>query len=70
MKKYFKNLAKIWMRDNPDRPMTTNDIACFVGKALHLEKTPNNIMFGFRVSGLVPFNLLIFENDLDFSCVS
>jgi hypothetical protein len=67
MKGYFNNFATSWMRDNPGRPMTINDIAGLVGKAFPLATTPNNIMSGFRVSGLVPFNRFIFENDLDFA---
>lgn len=55
------------MRDNPAKSMTINDIAGLVGKSFPLATTTCNIMSGFRVSGLVPFNRFIFENDYDFA---
>jgi hypothetical protein len=67
MKGYFNSFATNWMRDNPAKPMTINDIAGLVGKSFPLATTPCNIMSGFRVSGLVPFNRFIFENDHDFA---
>ena len=43
--------------------MTIYDIAGVVGTAFHRAMTPANILSGFRVSGISPFDRLIFNED-------
>jgi hypothetical protein len=44
------------MTNNPGRSMTIYDTPGIVATALPIAATPNNIMAGFRVSGILPFN--------------
>lgn len=53
------------MVNNPGKTMTIYDIPEMVRQALPLSATPNNITAGFKVSGICPFNPLIFT-DIDF----
>jgi len=54
------------MKIHPGTTMTITDIPVILKTALPLATTPVNIMKGFEVSGICPFNRDIFT-DLDFS---
>lgn len=65
-KHYVNNASDDWMRSNPGKTMTIYDIPPIVKIALPLAATPQNIMSGFFVSGIHPFNRNIFT-DIEFS---
>lgn len=58
-----------WMKCHPGQTMTIYDIPGIVAEAFPKATTPTNIMSGFRVSGIWPFNRDIFE-DHEFSPAS
>jgi len=66
LKKLQADEMEAWMKRNPGKVMTIHDIAGIVGTILPRAATPNNIMSGFRVSGIVPFDRNIFT-EFDFS---
>lgn len=49
------------MKNHPAKTMTIYDIPGIVVQTLPLAATPTNIMSGFRVSGIFPFNRNIFQ---------
>ncbi|EZA52650.1 hypothetical protein X777_08541 [Ooceraea biroi] len=49
------------MTSNPGRTMTIYDIPVIVAKALPLAVNHQNIMSGFKCTGISPFNLDIFQ---------
>lgn len=53
------------MRNNPGKSMTIYDVLSLVRDALPLVTTPTNIIKGFKVTGIEPFNREIFD-DADF----
>lgn len=67
-KHYYNSACDDWVVENP-RPMQITDIAALVGRAYPLAFTPSNIMSGFAVSGIEPFNADIFQDD-DFIAAS
>lgn len=62
-KKYLSSAQDSWMRNNPGKSMTIYDVPSLVRDALPLAATPVNIMKGFKVSGIEPFNREIFSDD-------
>lgn len=62
LKKYVNSACDAWMTNNPGRTMTIYDIPGIVSTALPLAATPNNIISGFRVTGIAPFNREIFPD--------
>lgn len=62
-KKYLSSAQDSWLRNNPGKSMTIYDIPSLVRDALPLATTPINIMKGFKVSGIEPFNRDIFGDD-------
>lgn len=66
-KNYFNSFATNWMREHPGETMQITDIAGLVGSAYPLATTPSNILSGFRVAGISPFNRFIFNDDADFA---
>lgn len=62
-KKYINSASDSWITNNPGRTMTIYDIPQIVREALPLATTPKNIIAGFKVSGISPFNRDIFEDD-------
>ena len=62
-KKYYNTAVNEWMLSpgNAGKPVTIYEVAEFVGKAYPLSFTPNNIISGFHVTGLIPLNENIFE---------
>lgn len=57
------------MKSNPGKVMTIYDIPGIVSSSLPKALNPGNILGGFRVSGIVPFNRNIFDED-DFAAAS
>jgi hypothetical protein len=66
-KTYFNSFATNWMREHPGETMQITNIAGLVGLAYPLATTPSNILSGFRVAGISPFNRFIFNDDADFA---
>lgn len=66
-KKFYNAAGGSWLRENPGIPMSILNIAGVVKQALPSAVTPQNIMSGFRVAGLLPFNRHIFTDDFDFA---
>ena len=64
-KKYYNSACNGWIIGHPGRTMTIYDIPGVVGTAFPRAMTPANILSGFRVSGISPFDRCIF-NDGDF----
>ena len=52
-----------WMVSNPGRTITIYEIGGLLGTRFHKAFTPSNIISGFRVSGVFPFNADIFSDD-------
>ena len=66
LKRHLSNTQNNWMRDNPGKTMTIHDISSLLEVAFPLAFTPKNIISGFAVSGISPFNRDIFT-ELDFA---
>ena len=62
-KKYYNSACDGWIVGHPGRTMTIYDIAGVVGTAFPRAMTPENILSGFRVSGISPFDRFIFNED-------
>ncbi len=60
-KSSYNSFAGTWMREHPGAPMAITDIAGITGQALPVSATSANIVAGFRVSGISPFNPFIFD---------
>lgn len=65
-KHYCANAQDNWMRNNPGQTMKIYDIPGIVKHAWPLASTPNNIINGFKKTGICPFNPNIFQ-DADFA---
>ena len=59
-KRYYNNAADSWMLNHAVVNMVIYDLAQLVGSAFKSAMTPGNIVAGFRVSGIYPFNADIF----------
>ena len=55
-----------WVNENPGKVMQIFHLPSFIAKALPKAATPINIVSGFEISGIVPFNPDIFT-DLDYA---
>jgi len=66
LKKYISESQDGWLRSNPGKTMTIYDLPQVVADALPRAATPTNIVNGFKVSGIMPFNDNIFQ-DCDFA---
>lgn len=64
LKKYVNTACDSWISSNK-RPITIYDIPSILATALPRATTPENIMAGFRTSGIFPFDPEIFT-DADF----
>ena len=60
-KKYLATAQSNWMRNHPGKTMNIYDIPLIVGEALPRAVTPSNIIAGFKVCGISPFNSEIFQ---------
>lgn len=52
-----------WMRTNPDKTATIYDIPGLVKEAFMSAMTPRNIISGFKVTGIFPFNRVFFPDE-------
>lgn len=64
-KKYLSNTQASWLRSNPGKSMTIYDVPSIVRDALPLALNPLNVIKGFQVTGIEPYNKEIFS-DCDF----
>ena len=62
-KKYYNSACDGWILGHPGRTMKIYDIPGMVGTAFPRAMTPANILSGFRVSGISPFDKCIFNDD-------
>lgn len=60
---YIPSAMDNWMKSHPGHTMTIYDIPGIVAEAFPKATTPTNIMAGFRVTGIWPFNRDIFTDD-------
>ena len=62
MKTHYNQLANSWMMRNVGKLISIYQIAELAGTALTKTATPENVIAGFRVSGVWPFDRDIFSN--------
>lgn len=60
-KKAVNTAQDAWMKRNGGKTMTIYDIPAIVRDCLPISSTPRNILSGFRVTGISPFNPTIFS---------
>lgn len=65
LKKHVNTACDSWMVNNPGRTMTIYDIPAILKDAVPLAANPNNIINGFKGTGIHPFNPEVFQ-DSDF----
>jgi hypothetical protein len=59
-KKYYNSGCDRFMTNHPGQTMTIYDVGSVIGYAFPLAFTPTNILAGFRVTGICPFDRNIF----------
>lgn len=59
-KRYLASAQSAWLRNNPGKSLSIYDIPSIVRDCLPRAATPVNIMHGFKVTGIYPFNSEIF----------
>lgn len=62
-KKFVNQSMTTWMTNNPGKRITIYDVPAISSSALISAATPKNIINGFSVSGIWPFNRDIFTQD-------
>lgn len=62
-KKYINQSMTSWMTNNPGKIITIYDVPSISSSALVSAATPRNIINGFSVSGIWPFNMNVFTED-------
>ena len=55
-KRHYNTAVKSWILDNPGKPLTIYNIPHLVASAFSNAMTISNIMSGFRVTGIYPYN--------------
>ena len=65
MKRYYNAGCNGWMLMHPGRCITIYEVALLAGQAYRRATTPSNIISGFRVSGISPFDRNVFS-DIEF----
>ncbi|XP_049796624.1 uncharacterized protein LOC126213079 [Schistocerca nitens] len=63
LKAYYNSAAGDWMTAHPGKTISIYDISEIFGRAFPKAFTPSNVISGFRVSGIWPFNSDIFTDD-------
>lgn len=63
LKKYVNSECDSWITSHPGMTMSIYDIPKILSNALPLAITPKNIMAGFAVSGIYPFNRNVFHDE-------
>ncbi|XP_054709205.1 uncharacterized protein LOC129218910 [Uloborus diversus] len=62
-KRYYFAAVDNWLVSNPGKTVTIYDIPNLVNCAFLNAMTPNNIVAGFKASGIVPYNPDVFTDD-------
>lgn len=62
LKSYLNNSMDAWMKNNPGQTMTIYNLPGLVAEALPRAATPTNILSGFKVTGIYPFNRDVFQD--------
>lgn len=71
LKMHFSQAVELFLKANPGKVVTVNEISSLFGKAFLASATPSTAINGFRKTGIVPFNKFIFgEEDFAASNVS
>ncbi|GFO48178.1 tigger transposable element-derived protein [Plakobranchus ocellatus] len=65
MKAYFDGAANSWMLRNPGKPIRTCNMAEIIDSAWTQATTLRNIQSAFTVSGICPYNRIVFS-DIDY----
>jgi len=63
LKRYYNIACNAWQLNHAGIPMTIYDIAENLSSSYPKAFTPENIMSGFRVTGICPFNNQVFKED-------
>ncbi|GBM59104.1 hypothetical protein AVEN_20123-1 [Araneus ventricosus] len=63
LKRYFNVAAQDWMTNHPAERITIYQIAELIGIAYPKAMVPNNIINGFKITGMYPLNRNIFSED-------
>lgn len=63
-KKYLVSAQDAWIKNNTGKTMTIYDIPGIVRPILPSALTPNNIMSGFKETGIFPYNQYKFDDDV------
>lgn len=63
LKKYYNTACNEWLLSHPGKMLSLYDVAECVGKAYPSAFTSKNILSGFAVSGIYPFNRNVFRDD-------
>lgn len=62
-KRFYNSACDAYLTNHPGKPITIYEIASLVGSSYPLAFNPGNILSGFRVSGICPFNRDVFRDD-------
>lgn len=63
LKRYYHAACNSWQMRNPGKPMTIYDVAENLGEAFPRAFSTENIISGYRVSGIYPFDRHVFGED-------
>lgn len=66
-KTYYNQACSVFMVNHPGQPISIHNVAEIVGKSYPQAFTPKNIISGFSVTGIWPFNPNNFSED-DYLC--
>ena len=63
-KRFYNKFADAWMTSHPGQSITIYDVAELSGVAFNKAFCMENIISAFKSTGIFPFNLNIFTNDM------
>lgn len=63
LKKFYSAACDSWMLQHPGKPMTIYDITENLGKVFPRALTIENVVSGFRVAGIFPYDRHVFSDD-------
>ena len=63
LKKYFNSCCNDWQLSNPGKAITIYEISAILGKAYPRAFTPANIISGFRITGIYPYDSNVFTDE-------
>ncbi|KAJ8921607.1 hypothetical protein NQ315_010515 [Exocentrus adspersus] len=61
---YYKQEVKNWLRNNPGQVITVHDTGGLFGAAFQRAASPQNVVSGFKNTGICPYNPNIFPEEL------